>query len=75
MEAALLAVDNRAGLVPLPVDGSKKEYSWPTSKSRKKHGKGRYVGRIAGLEGEAGMTFARRGPKLISADHTVRRTA
>lgn len=33
-------------------------------------GKGRYVGRIPGIEGEAEITFTRRGPKLISADHT-----
>lgn len=33
-------------------------------------GKGRYVGRIEGIEGEAEITFTRRGPKLISADHT-----
>lgn len=33
-------------------------------------GKGRYVGRIAGIDGEAEITFTRRGPKLISADHT-----
>lgn len=31
---------------------------------------GRYVGRIAGIDGEAEITFARRGAKLISADHT-----
>ena len=33
-------------------------------------GKGRYVARIAGIEGEAEITFTRRGPALISADHT-----
>lgn len=31
---------------------------------------GRYVGRIDGIDGEAEITFTRRGPKLISADHT-----
>lgn len=34
------------------------------------NGKGRYVGRITGIEGEAEITFTRRGPNLISADHT-----
>ena len=33
-------------------------------------GKGRYAGRIAGIDGEAEITFTRRNPKLISADHT-----
>lgn len=33
-------------------------------------GQGRYVGRINGVEGEAEITFTRRGPALISADHT-----
>jgi len=33
-------------------------------------GKGRYVGRIAGVAGEAEITFTKRGPNLISADHT-----
>lgn len=33
-------------------------------------GKGRYVARIAGIEGEAEITFTRRSPALISADHT-----
>lgn len=32
--------------------------------------RGRYVARIAGVEGEAEITFTRRGPELISADHT-----
>jgi predicted GNAT family acetyltransferase len=32
--------------------------------------KGRYIARIDGIEGEAELTFTRRGPKLISADHT-----
>lgn len=32
--------------------------------------KGRYVARIAGIEGEAEITFTKRGPDLISADHT-----
>jgi uncharacterized protein len=31
---------------------------------------GRYVGRILGIDGEAEITFTRRGPNLISADHT-----
>lgn len=31
---------------------------------------GRYVGHMNGIEGEAELTFTRRGPKLISADHT-----
>lgn len=31
---------------------------------------GRYVGRIDGIEGEAEITFTRRDPNLISADHT-----
>lgn len=31
---------------------------------------GRYVARIDGVEGEAEITFTRRGPGLISADHT-----
>lgn len=34
-------------------------------------GKGRYVGRIAGIDGEAEITFTRRGQKLVSADHTA----
>lgn len=34
------------------------------------NGKGRYVGRIAGIDGEAEITFTRRGTELISADHT-----
>jgi len=32
--------------------------------------KGRYVARIAGIEGEAEITFTLRGPGVISADHT-----
>jgi predicted GNAT family acetyltransferase len=32
--------------------------------------KGRYVARIEGVDGEAEITFTRRGPDLISADHT-----
>jgi predicted GNAT family acetyltransferase len=32
--------------------------------------KGRYVGRIDGLEGEAELTFSRASPKLVIADHT-----
>ncbi len=31
---------------------------------------GRYVARIGGREGEAEITFTRKGPNLISADHT-----
>jgi predicted GNAT family acetyltransferase len=31
---------------------------------------GRYVARIPGVEGEAEITFTKRGPDLISADHT-----
>jgi uncharacterized protein len=31
---------------------------------------GRYVGRIAGIDGEAELTFTRRSQTLISADHT-----
>jgi predicted GNAT family acetyltransferase len=31
---------------------------------------GRYVARIDGIEGEAEITFTKRGPGLISADHT-----
>ena len=34
----------------------------------KRHG--RYVARIAGVEGEGEITITRRGPHLISADHT-----
>ena len=33
-------------------------------------GEGRYVARVAGIGGEAEITFTRRGPALISADHT-----
>jgi predicted GNAT family acetyltransferase len=32
--------------------------------------KGRYVGRIAGVEGEAELTFSRANPELVIADHT-----
>ena len=32
--------------------------------------RGRYLARIAGIEGEAELTFTRRSPTLISADHT-----
>jgi uncharacterized protein len=32
--------------------------------------RGRYVGRIDGVEGEAELVFTLRGPGLISADHT-----
>ena len=31
---------------------------------------GRYVARIAGVDGEAELRFTIRGPSLISADHT-----
>ncbi|MFM5954057.1 MAG: GNAT family N-acetyltransferase [Novosphingobium sp.] len=31
---------------------------------------GRYVGRVAGIDAEAEITFTHRGPNLISADHT-----
>jgi predicted GNAT family acetyltransferase len=31
---------------------------------------GRYIARIAGIEGEAELIFTRRSPTLISADHT-----
>jgi uncharacterized protein len=31
---------------------------------------GRYVARIAGVDGEAELRFTVRGPSLISADHT-----
>ncbi len=31
---------------------------------------GRYVARIAGIDGEAELTFTRRSQTLISADHT-----
>jgi len=31
---------------------------------------GRYVARIAGIDGEAELTFTHRGPGRISADHT-----
>ncbi|WP_295046328.1 GNAT family N-acetyltransferase [uncultured Paracoccus sp.] len=31
---------------------------------------GRYVARVAGIDAEAELTFTRRGPGLISADHT-----
>lgn len=31
---------------------------------------GRYVAKVAGLEGEAELTFTRRSDKVISADHT-----
>lgn len=32
--------------------------------------KGRYVGRIDGVEGEAELTFSRTSPTLVIADHT-----
>lgn len=31
---------------------------------------GRYVARIKGIEGEAEIKYTRRGPGLVSADHT-----
>jgi hypothetical protein len=31
---------------------------------------GSYVGRVAGIDAEAEITFTHRGPNLISADHT-----
>lgn len=31
---------------------------------------GRYVARVAGIDAEAELTFSRRGPDLVSADHT-----
>lgn len=31
---------------------------------------GRYVARVAGIEAEAELTFTRRGPGMVSADHT-----
>jgi uncharacterized protein len=31
---------------------------------------GRYVGRIDGVEGEAELTFVRKSPTVIDADHT-----
>ncbi|MGQ0384760.1 MAG: GNAT family N-acetyltransferase [Gammaproteobacteria bacterium] len=33
-------------------------------------GKGRYAGRVAGVEGEAELTYSRANPKLVIADHT-----
>lgn len=32
--------------------------------------RGRYVGRIAGVEGEAELTFSRANPQLVIVDHT-----
>ncbi|THF61646.1 GNAT family N-acetyltransferase [Pseudothauera rhizosphaerae] len=32
--------------------------------------RGRCVGRIAGIEGEAELTFSKAGPELLIADHT-----
>lgn len=32
---------------------------------------GRYAGRIAGVDGEAELTYLRKGPKLVIADHTL----
>lgn len=32
--------------------------------------RGRYAGRIAGVEGEAVLTFSRANPQLVIADHT-----
>lgn len=33
--------------------------------------KGRYVARIAGVEGEGELTFSRASPQLVIADHTA----
>ncbi len=33
--------------------------------------KGRYVGRIDGVDGEAELTFSRASPVLVIADHTL----
>jgi predicted GNAT family acetyltransferase len=33
--------------------------------------RGRYVGRVEGFAGEAELTFARAGPALLVADHTL----
>lgn len=33
--------------------------------------KGRYVARIAGIEGEAELTFSKAGAELLIADHTA----
>ncbi|MGE0630669.1 MAG: GNAT family N-acetyltransferase [Hyphomicrobiaceae bacterium] len=32
--------------------------------------KGRYVGRVAGIDGEAELTYSRASPTLVIADHT-----
>lgn len=32
---------------------------------------GRYAARIAGIEGEAELTYLRKGAKLVIADHTL----
>lgn len=32
--------------------------------------RGRYVGRVTGIDAEGELTFTHRGPDLISADHT-----
>lgn len=40
------------------------------SKEHRDDRHGRYVARIAGIEGEAEITFTVRGDDLISADHT-----
>ncbi|MBN9067562.1 MAG: N-acetyltransferase [Rhizobiales bacterium] len=40
------------------------------SKERQDSRHGRYVARIAGVEGEGEITFTDREPHLISADHT-----
>lgn len=32
--------------------------------------RGRYVGRIEGVEGEAELTYSRANPQLVIADHT-----
>lgn len=40
------------------------------SKEDRGERKGRYVARVNGIEGEAEITFTKRRPGLISADHT-----
>ncbi len=32
--------------------------------------RGRYAGRIVGIEGQAELTYQRKSPKLVVADHT-----
>lgn len=40
------------------------------TREERANGSGRYVARVAGLEGEAELAFTRRSPALVSADHT-----